>query len=511
MGNVMLLLVFLALSAASLPGPAAGQSQARFSVKNNCSRNGVLIFTAGPTGSTPVAQWGNAFGTSYTLNSVAYNYTPIASGATATFDVPLAGAVSGNMVLAYGCPEGSTGFDGQCIINYQSTTTHTIAEITAGCAYGQDDARCNDNPGAPKPSPETGFYKIAPQDSIDVSAVNGYTLPIKFEATNLNHTDFQYGNRSSLDTSMLDLASCAKEFGYFADELQTLGLAPGDAAAYPLTYQLLANPAYASGISLANTVTVGPTTYWLSCSNPHYWLTNTTVGNPPNPTLIPQNAGAGTAGADLLPPNTTDWYGCSNHGNQAICTDASTTCTCTYPGCRGAQCSKGIRGNYQGLTIVYTNYVKKLKEMKYLAYTWPYDDGQGGFGIAWTGDHSLPGTILPEYLVTFCPSGGDPVKQGQKWAWSASDGTCMANDAGTYNSLHECLTTDPTPKAQFYRVPDVILGFPTAGIPNRTFNYCVWNGGDQAGATGPMDYDACVASTYPSSLGGALPPYLLLE
>ena len=502
-----------------LAGDAHGQTRPRFHVQNKCARDGVLVFNAGQSGSMPVEQWGTTFGPTTTIGGIVYSSTRIPAGQTITFNLPLAGAVSGNMVLAYGCPEGSTGLDGQCLINFQDTTSHTIPEITAGCAYVTDTGLCNGNPGAPISGQPGHYYPIAPQDSIDVSAVNGYTLPVYFDVTNANHTDFQYGDRSAIDTSMLDLASCAKEYGYNGDKLQTIGLVSEDKTIYSSTYALLRNPAYKSGISMATMMTkTDPLdnqskSFFLSCSHPKFWLTSNSIGSPTNPQIMAQNANADTSGPtpkDKLPPNTVDWYGCSNHGNQAICVDSSTTCTCTDPGCRGAQCSKGILGNYRNLSVVYTNYVRTLKETRYLAYTWSYDDAQGGFGVAWNTDRSGSGAALPDYLVTFCPDGGDPILPAQKWAYSASSGKCVADNTGAYASYHECLTTDATPKAQFYVVPDVILGFPNAGIPNRTFNYCVWNGAGLTGATGPMDYNACVAQTYPTAMPGVMAPEIML-
>jgi hypothetical protein len=502
-----------------LTGDAYAQTRPRFHVKNNCARDGVLVFNAGQSGSMAVQQWGTTFGPTTIIGNIVYNTTRIPAGDTVTFNLPLAGAVSGNMVLAYGCPEKSTGLDGYCLINFQDTLSHTIPEITAGCAYVTDTTQCNGNPGAPIPGQAGQYAPISPQDSIDVSAVNGYTLPVYFNMTNPSHTNFQYGDRSAIDTSMLDLASCAKEYGYNANELQTIGLVSEDKTTYPLTYALLRNPAYQSGISMATMMTkLDPLdnqtkTFFLSCSHPKFWLTSNSVGTPSNPQIMSQNANADISGKtpkDKLPPNTVDWYGCSNHGNQAICTDSSTSCTCTYPGCRGAQCSKGIMGNYRNLSVVYTNYVKTLKETRYQAYTWAYDDAQGGFGVAWTTDRSGDGAPLPDYLVTFCPAGGDPIVPSQKWSYSAASGNCIPNNAGAYASYHECLTTDATPKAQFYVVPDVILGFPNASIPNQTFNYCVWNGAGLTGATGPMDYDACAAKTYPSTPFAVVAPEVML-
>ncbi len=59
-------------------------------------------------------------------------------------------------------------------------------------------------------------------------------------------------------------------------------------------------------------------------------------------------------------------------------------------------------------------------------------------------------------------------------------------------------------------MPDTILGFPNARIPNRTFNYRVWNGDGQAAASWLMDYDLRVARPYPTTLTTSITPEIML-
>lgn len=490
-------------------------TSSRFTVVNNCTRSAVLVFHAGQTGSVEAGQWCDAFGTYNPQNGVDYYYTAIAAQASATFPVPLAGAVSGNMIFAYGCPSGSTGMGGDCIINLGSTNNHTLVEFTAGCAYGTGDPRCAANP--------SGSGGLAAGDSNDISAVNGFTLPVKYALTNPGPS-FAYTTYSQ-DAGLLDLASCPREYGYNTGKLQTIGLTSADTTVYASTYAMLTNPAYKSGISMANSVTMtdpnnpaqGVKTFSISCSSPYYWLTQTTVGSPTNPTALAANAGNHVAVppvADTLPPNTADWYGCTNTCNVwPDCVDGQTeACVCTCPGCRGAQCSKGINGNSKSPAVQYTNYVRMLKEIGYQGYTWPYDDSQGGFGIGWTGD--ITAGPLPEYTVTLCPNGGDPVLQNtQIWSYDAAQGKCVGGSSGSYASLYDCQKNDPTASQNYYVVPDTVLGFPSGGIPNVTFNYCVWGGGSMSGAVGPMAYETCVGKAYPFLNAGIISTYdlLLLE
>ncbi len=480
------------------PCTISAESSVRFHVLNNCDKSVVLLFSAGITGSIAAGQWCDAFGTYYqygagAANPIDFYYTYIAPGVTKDFPIPYAGAASGNIIFAYDCTTTSNGFS-DCKIVRDTTEGHTIAEISAGCAYGTGDARCAQNPS-------NTSLKLDATDYYDVSAVNGYTLPMTFELTNPGSGIT--APRTDVDGSMLDLGSCATEYGYGGDGWQTLYMTTEDKTQYPLTYALLQNADYKTGISLAAQATPsgGGDSYYTSCASPSRWFSNTTLGTPPNPSSI--------GGKTVAPPNTFDWYGSSNLCGQTECTDTQTTpCTCTCPQCRGAQTSKGMFGNYKNGAIQYTNFVKTLKESGYSGYTWAYDDGAGTATAAWTGDQTSG--VLPQYTVTVCPNGGDPVSKGQKWAYDSVSGKCEANSSGAYASYHACLTQDPTAKTKFTLVSDEILGFPNAGIPNRTFQYCIWNG---EATTGLMNYEDCVAKAYPTGSPGAPAPtdLLLLE
>ncbi len=470
----------------------------RYHVKNSCDKNVVLFFKAGVTGSVAAGQWCDAFGTyTDTLQAgVDFYYTPIASGATADFPVPIAGAASGSMVFAYDCPSGYDGATNDCAINFSPSIVHTAAEFTAGCGYGLvydssipgyvPDPRCAANPSG---------TLLSAADNYDISAVAGFTLPMTYTVSNYDSTIFScsplHDSQPSVDASMLDMASCAMEYGYYGDAPQTLAMTKADKTAYATTYGILTNPAYASGISMAAEGTdANNNAIYTSCVSPCQWYSFPNLGNPGNPTPLVTNS-PGEA-------NTFDWYCCANLCGQNNCTDADTSCSCTCPGCRGAQCSKGVGGNYKTKAIQYTNYVKRLKEMGYQGYAWQYDDDQGDEQCGWQNDLSTDPSKLLNITLELCPNGGDPIQKSQKWAYDSGQGKCVVNNtSGTYGSYYDCITTDPVASTKFTIVADTVLGYPNSGIPNRTYNYCVWDG---TATSGTMSYKECVAKAYPVAL-----------
>lgn len=476
--------------ACTIPGLSGGPSIAgsqRFSVVNNCGKNVVLLFNAGDCSS----QWGEAFGSdTVSYYSVSYSKTVIAAGSTQNFCIPNAGACSGGMFFAYNC-QGDDPTSTCDISGDPGIFTHTLAEFTAGCKdmlYGHE----GDNPpyapcSANMSDGHSPKWLMGPVDSFDISAVNGYTLPMTMTVSANSTVNC---NTLAADGSMLDLASCPKEYGYNTNSLQTFSMTPADAIAYASTTNsiLSNNP---SGISLLSSGlgADGVTTINKSCASPCKWFSSTLFGNPANT----QALGSASPGT----PNTYDFYCCVNTCGQATCGDPDPNCTCSGPGCRGKQCSKGPIGTYK-YSIVTTNFVTRLKEVGYANYTWQYDDAFGNKQCSW----SDPNTVnLASYTLTLCPNGGDPTSISNKWKYDASSSRCVVdNNIGTYNSLFECMTTDPTASTKFKLISDVIIGN-EPNYPDGVAKYCQWSPSD-----GTMTLSSCLQSATQTSM----PPIELL-
>lgn len=463
----------------------------RFTVTNNCAKDVVLLFNAGVCNS----QWGKAFGAD-TVNyySVDYRKTAIAAGSSQTFCVPDAGGCSGNMYFAYNCvgndPTAACDLAGD-----PGIFTHTLGEFTAGCKYmvpGQEGntnppySNCNTNPSDghdPK-------WKLSSVDSFDVSAVNGYTLPMSI-AVAANGT--LTCNTLLADGSMLDLASCPTEYGYSANRPQTLAMTPADAITYAATtYSVLtSNP---NGISLLGegTGADGSTPIYTSCASPCKWFSTQQIfGNPTNPQAVTSN--------DPNPPASTyDFYCCYNKCGQNACGDPDPGCACSCPGCRGKQCSVGPLGTYKK-SIVTSNFVTRLKEVGYPNYTWQYDDASGNKQCSWTDPSTV---VLGTYTLTLCPNGGDPPSKNNKWRYDGASSKCIVDNAsGTYTSLFACLTQDPVASTKFELVTDTIIGN-DPNYPDGTAKYCSWNA-----TSGTLSYASCRSMAYPN---GITPVYDLL-
>ncbi len=472
---LFLVLTAFCMGCAVSPGHAAGLCPAGFAqrlhVHNNCAKNAIMFLDGG----TCAAQWGDWSGEAYTEGGVTYRKTVIAAGDTVDFCIPDAGACSGNMKFAYDCSDTTNG--GTCVIA-GGGAIHTRAEITFGCKTNKQadlsnpglHPECNDNV-ADGHSPK---WKLSPADSYDVTAVDGYTIPISIIVNNQNATISC--SVPVADGSMLDMASCPKEYGYNASQTQTFGMTLADKTTYQATtFNTLATTP--GGISLLTTA--DGSTANIACASPCKWFSADIFGNPPNPQALVSGPAAG-------PPNTFDFYCCANS-----CGSTSDQ-TCTCPGCRGAQCSKGVTGAYQNATPV-TNYVKRLKELGYEAgYTWQYDDALGLGTCSWNDPAAVQ---LPDYTVELCPNGGDPPVPGQKWAYSG--GRCVQDAGGSYASLFECQSTDPVAKTKYKIITSQLYGFPPA-IPNRTAKYCAWDG-----AAGTLGYETCLAQAYAGNLGAA--------
>ena len=492
----------------------------RVTIVNNCSRDAFLYFNAGGTISPPTAEtpstncdnaachWGNwichdgsidgqngcdcttasppctwnpLFGTLVSSEPPTYQLV-VATGTSQTIPMPRAGAASGQWTFSYGCAD-DKGTE-PCIIS-AGQTIHTKSEFTAGCQYS-NTSQCVMNPGAALNT------ALGPGDSYDISTVDGYDLPMSLSTVNTSTCSFS----GAKDGSMLDLASCPKEYGYNANQPQTFSIMSQEVSHYQSTYDTLSsNP---DGISMATMNSVGGIQYYAGCSGPCQWYTTTNYGTPPNPVALSSGRwNPTTSTIDTNSPGTSDFYCCANNCGVSPCTDNVSGCQCTCPGCRGTQCSKGLLGTSKKYAIQYTNFVKQIKSLGWLGYTWQYDDVQGLVGCGWTAP--IDPSELPQVTFTLCPNGGDPVDTSATWTYCAASSKCIPTTStcggatqGSYGSLFACQSTDPTAKNKYYIRQDTALGNPPT-IPDSTFSYCVWDA-----TKGSLSYEDCVAQTTPA-------------
>lgn len=508
-------------------GSMTTETSERITIKNSCAQDAILYFNAG----LPITEssnncnnaachwgyqkcpdanpgcdcsqagsnctWTPFFGEAVPLNGTSFKVV-VPHGQSVNLPAPLSGAASGSWLFAYGCTDTTGDFGTDCPITAQQAV-HTKSEFTAGCVYA-DTTKCNTNPG----STATPKGPLVPGDNYDVSTVDGYDLPISFSTVNASTCSFA----GAKDGSMLDLASCAKEYGYNANAPQTFSIMSVEVAHYPSTYNTLStNP---NGISMATRTTVNSTQYYSSCTGPCAWYTNTIFGNPPNPAILSTGRwNPATNQIDANVAGTSDYYCCANNCGKTACTDGVAGCQCVCPGCRGTQCSKGLLGTAKKFAIQYTNYVKQLKAIGWEGYTWAYDDSVGDVGCGWTAGTATAN--LPQVTFELCPNGGDPIRTDAAWTYCpamnkcVAAGQCSGAPQGSYTSLFQCQSTDPTAKNKYKIRSDKALGnLPT--IPDSYFSYCVWDG-----TAGTLSYTDCVRQTTPA--GGIVVPtdFLLLQ
>ena len=239
----------------------------------------------------------------------------------------------------------------------------------------------------------TSCPAIAPNDNSDISAVDGYTIPLNVVAQPLQGKSC---NRLSTDAGILDLASCPVE--------STLTLYSTDATQAALIK---------AGISLLNQDATG----LKACSAPYKWFQTGSLGSPPN--QAPSSGGCD-------PVTSACFYagaGCDNSHPDTSC-----------PGGSGPQQRVGPAGDGR-FAIQNTGWVQQLYGLGYAGYTWQYGDGVGDQTCDWGG----------HVKVTLCPAGGIPYQKNQLWKFSASTGTCSSdgttgtpNGTTTFGSLAAC-------------------------------------------------------------------------
>lgn len=338
------------------------------------------------------------------------------------FCIPDKGAPSGNFKFFMGCDASGD----NCKIGAPSgdlSNIDTLFEPTFGCKFNTENKDvkvpgCAFNPSSTL-SPQCSATNpdacgsLTSPDWLDLSAVNGYTMPMYLEAKGNNCVDDK-GPRSITDASMLDLASCATEDDktLYSDveEQQTL---------------------IKAGISL---LTKDGDGNLQGCAAPKFWFDTTTIGNPVNPVKLVENT---------EPPwNSANWYGCAGQADGG-------------PGNGGTECVKGPTEGSKTYPISLTNFAKDLKAMGYKGYTWAYDDGAGLFNCNWGANITL----------TLCPNGGTPYDANTKWAYKG--GECSAGKTGSYKSLLACQQANMK-----YRCDDQTIDKKKTP-PGPTYHYCI--------------------------------------
>jgi hypothetical protein len=402
----------LAAAAAEAQTTCAAGSTARLTIANSCGDDAWVIET--PPGSVAAVQgqwnWFLAYATQ-TLklgNGGSVAGVLVKQGTSTAFCVPDMGAPGGNFRFYMGCPSNNTDpfNNAGCTIGAAAgdlAGINTLFEPTFGCKPGLSGAQCAFNPSsnaADYPncaaSPSSSTCQAMPSgDNFDISAVDGYTFPIKVVAQPTS------GSAITIDAGMLDLASCPTETSktlYSTDSTQQ-GLING-------------------GVSLLTTNGAGQLQ---ACAAPYKWFMTGTLGTPKN---TAPSSGACTTIASAC------FYaaaGCDNSQPVTGC-----------PGGSGPQQKVGPKGDGT-VAIQNTNWVQQLYMLGYNGYTWQYGDGVGNQSAPW-------GT---SYTVTLCPNGGTPYVASQLWTFSATTGACSTsgqtgtpNNQTTYGSLFACQTAN---------------------------------------------------------------------
>lgn len=328
---------------------------------------------------------------------------PIATTQSQTFCIPDQGAPSGNFSFFMGCPNNDPFANQGCnigAITGDLASINTLFEPTFGCKPGTDTCAFNAADAAPTypncqttPS-STNCGPLGSGDYFDISAVDGYTVPMKVEVVGNDCSS------PSIDASMLDLASCPEE------NATTL---------YPW-------PTYIPAVENISLLTTSGTINQ-ACVAPYKWLGSSSFGNPKNtnPTM----------------DSTCNATGCTPYSYYAAAgclddTPAHAAIAC--PGGSGPQQRVGPAPKHDGTyAIQNTNWTQQLYAMGYTGYTSQYDDAVGGQQCSWGASMT----------VTICPEGSSktPYDATQKWAFDS--GQCVISPTGTYSSQVACLT-DPT-------------------------------------------------------------------
>jgi hypothetical protein len=339
----------------------------------------------------------------------------IAAGATRKFWVPDQGSAGGKFYFNMNCT--STGEHhagrGKCTIGGNFGADVVSGDLIAANNWFEATWGCNDSTKATCAANPSNTAEKLERDWLDISLVDGYTVPMKMElgAGEATSHDCKYQGGTAWDgvedLGFVDLASCPTE---------------SSVTMYSTT-PAIQSQLNGDGISLLTKDSSGN---YIHCAAPHKWLSTNELG-----TVVTsggKNTRPVTAGADIDHLNELNWYGC-----KGLCGgDPKTPATCLCPECGGDQCRKGPNGN-QTYIVEKSAYVKRLKAMGVQAYTWQYDDAYGLKNC----------TQGVNVTVTLCPAktGQKPYDPNQKWKKDGS-GACVIADSGEsgYASYYLCKT-----------------------------------------------------------------------
>jgi hypothetical protein len=368
----------------------------RLSVQNGSTESIwiVPIFPNPVDGAATVAQWDwwkDLYGEQYEIPG---------GSPGKVFCIPDGGAPSGKFYFLMGCDSSGK----NCKIGSQEDAmagVQTYFEASFGCKFntqkeGQVDG-CAFNPsgkdqgGADKWPDCIGTAKskktcpsVMPYETLDLSTVDGYTLPMIMELTGTSCKD-NNGPTTKVDASMLDIASCPSD---------------GKATLYSDNEQqneLIQKGAGINWLTKKNT-------YYQGCVAPCHWFMTTGVGEPVNP----------DPSSPL--PTVEPWIAASYY-----CCIGS-----PGPGDGSGKCAEGPKNGNKTYPITLTNYVKNLKAVGYRGYSWQFDDLAGTVTCDWG----------EQIKLNVVPNGGVPYDPATKWSYTG--GKCKGGKTGDYSSLLEC-------------------------------------------------------------------------
>ena len=454
-------------------GAAPAGYTERLTVINNCGSNAWMwVVPPGPDVAEEQSQfWETVNGGAYVCKTSnkdkadceaisPRNYQwkiELAKGESKTFALPDRGAVSNKVYFNLDCREREAGADykdwGYCTIGGEFGTTllgnemvgsNTWFEATWGCS-DPTGVNCNINPSSPTGAPLTA------QDWMDISFVDGYTIPMKMELAageaTANNCQFNNGTKWNglEDAGFVDLASCASE----------------TAATFYTDVQAIDKLLHAPDGQISWLTQSGGN--YVNCVAPHKWLQgNNLLGTKlGTPGVLPLKAG--TTEETL---NAVNWYGC-----KGLCGETAGTEDCVCPECCREACLSRPYGNGD-FTVAEAAYVKRLKAMGLEAYTWQFDDDAGN-------KHCDQGVHV---TVTLCPAqtGQKPWDPKQSWNYDAGAKKCVlaaVGAKGTYPSYFDCISKHSKYKKQ-------------VDVDNKKVVYCI------PSETGEFDdYASCAAGT----------------
>lgn len=362
---------------------------------------------------------------------------PLETGNPYHFCIPDRGAASGNFrVFLEPCKK--TGDD--CMIGTiageDRAGIFTLFEASFGCIPTTAHDVCAINPAKQS-------ERLTAVDWFDISAVDGFTIPMYLQVTNAHKLTC---TRSFTDASMLDMASCPREESSTLHALDTADQELKDAIK--------------NGFSLLTQSDDG----YQCCASPCKWFTGHELGNPTNP-IGPMNPDPGNT------PNTASWYCCACCGRSP------------GPGTGPKECDQGPDGVDP---ISGSGYVHRLKELGLLGYSWQFDDHTGLMNCTQTktGSATIVLTLCPLKATGALyprPAGSKPYLKTHGWNWV--NGKCTANNnGGSYKSLFECQKA----KMQ-YKCTKVQSGENENAVYH---NYCL------PVETGGQSYEDCKKSCY---------------